>query len=55
MKAFLIKWLLEAAFDEILKALEKFAHRSSSKVDDKIVRLFKKERNEIIKEIKKSI
>ena len=51
MKKFLIGLLIEAVFDALIKSLSKMAHKSNSKVDDKVVRLIKKERSDIIKEL----
>ncbi len=55
MKAFLISWLAEAVFDEVMKALAKIAHRSDNNVDDKLIRVLKSSRSDIIKEIKAKI
>ena len=55
MKAFLISWLAEMMFDEFIKALSKIARKSSSKVDDKMVRLLKSNRAELIRELKQSV
>ena len=55
MKKFIIGFVLEAVFDALITALGRLAARSSSKVDDKLVRLIKKERSDIVKEIKQSI
>ena len=51
-KAFIINMVLDAVFDELLKVLKKFSHRSSSKIDDKLVALITRERSNIVKEIK---
>ncbi len=55
MKKFLIGLLIEAVFDALLKSLNKLAHRSNSKLDDKIVNLIKRERPQIIKELLSSL
>ncbi len=52
MKKFLLNMVLEYAFDEIIKSLQKFAQRSSSKLDNKMVAVIRDSREEIISDVK---
>ena len=55
MKRFLINFVAEMVFDEIINALSKIARKSSSKVDDKMIVVLKANRAELIREIKKAV
>lgn len=55
MKKFLLNMVLDYAFDEIIKSLEKFAQRSSTKIDNKMIKLFRDSKDEIIKDVKARI
>jgi hypothetical protein len=55
MKAMIVKWLIELAFDEIVKAMKKVAQRSDNKVDDKMCRVIVDSKADIIKSVKAAI
>ena len=45
MKKFIIGLVLDSVFDALIKALQKLAMQSSSKVDDKLVKVIAKEQD----------
>ena len=47
MKKFLIGLVLDSVFDALIKALQKLAQRSDSKVDDKLVKVIANEQDSI--------
>lgn len=53
MKNFMIKMVLDAAFDRILEGLRVMVHKSSSKVDDKLIETLTREKGLILAEIRR--
>ena len=51
MKKFLIKMVLDMVFDALVSALQKKAMQSSSKVDDKMVKVIADEKDNIKAEL----
>ena len=54
-KRFLINMAIDMAFDEIIKALQKIAQKSSSNVDNKMVKVIKDSKPDIINQVKASL
>jgi len=54
-KAFLIRMVVDVAFDEILRALTKVARRSTSSVDDKMVSVIRGSKKEVCDMIKRKV
>jgi len=52
MKKFFLNMVLDYAFDEIIKSLQKFAQRSSSKIDNKMVTVIVDSKADIIADVK---
>ena len=55
MKKFFLNMVIDMAFDEIIKAIQKAANRSSSKIDNKLVKLLKENKIDIIRDVKAAI
>ncbi len=55
MKKMIIGWLIDNAFDLIVIELQKLAGKTSTSVDDEMVRVIKSNRGEIIRGIKSSL
>ena len=52
MKKFFLKYILDYAFDCILKELQKLANRTDNGLDDDAVRIIRGSRNQILKSIR---
>ena len=55
MKKFMLNMVLDYAFDEIIKALQKIAQKSSSNIDNKMVKVIRDSKPEIINQVKAAL
>ena len=54
-KAFLIKMLADAIFDEVITATKRASRRSSNKIDDKLVKVLQDSKPDLIKGLQKKL